>query len=99
MLELLREEQGEGEVAKQEDRHNERNDSDEINRHWRLPQLLAGLDVEKRQAKENDSEKQHRSILQQTLHSGSLSSFRFKGAGQVQEPLSVASGLSIDNGS
>jgi hypothetical protein len=30
MLELLREEQGEGKVAKQEDGHNERNDSDEI---------------------------------------------------------------------
>ena len=83
MLELLREEQGEGEVAEQEDRHNERNDSDEINLHWRLPQLLAGLDVEERQAEENHSEKQHRSILQQTLHSGSLSSFQFNGAGVV----------------
>jgi hypothetical protein len=53
MLELLREEQGEGEVAKKEDRHNEGNDSDEINLHWRLPQLLAGFDVKERQAKEN----------------------------------------------
>jgi hypothetical protein len=53
MLELLREEQGKGEVAKQEDRNYEGNDSDEINLHWRLPQLLAGLDVKKRQAKEN----------------------------------------------
>ena len=85
MLELLREEQGEGKVAKQEDGHNERNDSDEINLHWRLPQLLAGLDVEERQAEENQREKQHRSILQQTLHCGSLSRFRFKGAEQVQE--------------
>ncbi len=99
MLELLREEQGEGKVAKQENGNYERNDSDEINLHWRLPQLLAGLDVKERQAEENQSEKQHRSILQQRLHCGSLSRFRFKGAGQVQEPLSVASSLSIDNGS
>jgi hypothetical protein len=98
MLELLREEQGEGEVAKEEDRHNEGNDSDEINLHWRLPQLLAGLDVKERQAEENYGEKQHRSILQQVLHCGSLSSFRFNGTGLVQEPLSMTSSLSIDNG-
>jgi hypothetical protein len=97
--ELLREKQGEGKVAKQEDRHNERNDSDEINLHWRLPQLLTGLDVEKRQAKENHCEKQHRSILQQSLHYGSLSSFRSKVAGLVQASLSVTPSLSIDNGS
>jgi hypothetical protein len=99
MSELLREEQGEGEVAKQEDGDYERNDSDEINLHWRLPQLLAGLDVKKRQAEENYGEEQHRSILQQTLHCGSLSRFRFNDAGQVQEPFSAPSSLSIDNGS
>jgi hypothetical protein len=99
MLELLREEQGEGEVAKEEDRHNEGNDSDEINLHWRLPQLLAGPDVEERQAKENQREKQHRSILHKTLHCGSLSSFRFKRAGLVQESFSMTPSLSIDNGS
>jgi hypothetical protein len=99
MLKLLREEQGEGKVAKKENRHDERNDSNEINLHWRLPQLLAGLDVEESQTKENHSEKQHRSILQQNLHSRSLSSFRFNSAGPVQEPLSVTPGLSIDNGS
>jgi hypothetical protein len=59
MLELLREEQGEGKVAKQEDGHNERNDSDEINLHWRLPQLLAGLDVEERQGEEGYREQEH----------------------------------------
>jgi hypothetical protein len=57
MLELLREKQGGDEVAKQQNGQNQRNSSDDIHG---LPQLLASLDVEKRQAKENYGEQQHR---------------------------------------
>jgi hypothetical protein len=98
MLELLRIEQGDSQVGQQEDGKDQRDYGHNVNVHGGLPQLLAGLDVEERQTEENYSEEQHRSILQQTLHSGSLSSFRFKRAGLVQEPLSVTSSLSIDNG-
>jgi hypothetical protein len=57
MLELLREKQGGDEVAEQQHGQNQRNSSDDIHG---LPQLLASLDVEKRQAKENYGEQQHR---------------------------------------
>jgi hypothetical protein len=57
MLELLREKQGGDEVAEQQNRQNQRESSDDIHG---LPQLLASLDVEKRQAKENYGEQQHR---------------------------------------
>jgi hypothetical protein len=50
MLELLREKQGGDEVAEQQNRQDQRNDRDGIHG---LPQLLASLDVEKRQAEEN----------------------------------------------
>jgi hypothetical protein len=69
MLELLREEQGEGQVAKKQDGQDQRNYCDDVNLHWRLPQLLAGLDVKKGQYEENNCEQQHRSILQERLHS------------------------------
>jgi hypothetical protein len=68
ILELLREEQGEGQVAKKQDGQDQRNYGDDVNLHGRLPQLLAGLDVEKRQDEENNCEQQHRSILQEALH-------------------------------
>jgi hypothetical protein len=55
--ELLRKEQGGDEVAEQQNRQNQRNSSDDIHG---LPQLLASLDVEKRQAEENYGEQQHR---------------------------------------
>jgi hypothetical protein len=57
MLELLREKQGGDEVAQQQNRQNQRKHGDDIHG---LPQLLASLDVEKRQAEENYREQQHR---------------------------------------
>jgi hypothetical protein len=63
-VELLREEQGEGQVAEQQD--------GQISAMtvmtsicMGLPQLLAGLDVEKRQGEENYGEQQHDCILHQ----------------------------------
>jgi hypothetical protein len=57
MLELLREKQGGDEVAEQQNGQNQRQSSDDIHE---LPQLLASLDVEKRQAEENYGKQQHR---------------------------------------
>jgi hypothetical protein len=57
--ELLREKQCEGQVTQQQDGQNQRNDSDNVNMHRGLPQLLAGLDVEERQGKEDYGEQQH----------------------------------------
>jgi hypothetical protein len=67
MLELLREEQGDGQVTEQQDGKNQHNDSDDRDLHG-LPQLLARLDVEKRQAEENYREQQHRYILHSMSH-------------------------------
>jgi hypothetical protein len=57
MLELLREKQGGDEVAEQQNKQNQRKHGDDIHG---LPQLLASLDVQKRQAEENYGEQQHR---------------------------------------
>jgi hypothetical protein len=65
MSKLLREKQGGDEVAEQQNRQNQRNSSDDIHG---LPQLLASLDVEKRQAEENCREQQHRYILHRRSH-------------------------------
>src|SRR5665213_1382564 len=65
MLELLREKQGGDEVAEQQNRQNQRKHGDDIHG---LPQLLASLDVEKRQAEENYREQQHRYILHSMSH-------------------------------
>jgi hypothetical protein len=62
MSEFLREEQGDGQVSKQQDGQNQDNDGDDVGLHG-LPQLLASLDVEKRQGEENYREQQHRYIL------------------------------------
>jgi hypothetical protein len=54
MSEFLRVEQGEKEIAEEENRnqqHNRRNQT-----HCRSPQLLAGFDVEKRQSEEKRRE-------------------------------------------
>jgi hypothetical protein len=59
MSELLREEQGEGEVGEQQDRNDQSDHSNNIDVHGGLPQLLASLDVEKRQGKENRGEEDH----------------------------------------
>jgi hypothetical protein len=59
MLKLLREEQGERQVAQQKDGQDQRDDGDDVNVHGRLPQLLAGLDVQKGHGKENYGEQQH----------------------------------------
>jgi hypothetical protein len=69
MLEFLREKQGDGQVTKQQDGQNQGSNGDGVDLHG-LPQLLACLDVEKRQAEENYREQQHRHIL----HFGSLDS-------------------------
>jgi hypothetical protein len=63
MLELLRKKQGESQVTQQQNGQNQRNYGDHINLHGRLPQLLASLDVEKRQDKEDYREQQHHHIL------------------------------------
>jgi hypothetical protein len=65
MSKLLREKQGGDEVAEQQNRQNQRKSSDDIHG---LPQLLASLDVEKRQAEENYREQQHRYILHSRSH-------------------------------
>jgi len=57
---FLREEQSEGQMNKQNNSKNERDHGKQIHA---LPQLVACLDVEKRQAKENRREQQHRCIL------------------------------------
>jgi hypothetical protein len=56
MLKLLREEQCESQVTQQKDRQNQSDYCNDVNVHGGLPQLLAGLDVEKRQAEENNRE-------------------------------------------
>jgi hypothetical protein len=60
MLELLREEQGEGQVTQQQDSENQSAYRGDVNVHGGLPQLLAGLDIEERQDEENYRERQHR---------------------------------------
>jgi hypothetical protein len=59
MLELLREKQGEGQVAKQKNGQDQRDNGDYIELHGGLPQLLAGLDVEERQGEEGYREQEH----------------------------------------
>jgi hypothetical protein len=66
MLELLREKQRGDEVAKQQNRQNQRKYRHNIHA---SPQLLASLDVAKRQAEENYREQQHRYILHSKSHS------------------------------
>jgi hypothetical protein len=63
MLELLREKKGKSQIGQQQNGENQRNCRDHVNMHGRLPQLLASLDVEKRQDKENHREQQHHHIL------------------------------------
>ena len=62
MSEFLREEQRDGEIAQQKNGENESDCRNRIDVHG-LPQLLAGLDVEKRQGEENSGEQQHHDIL------------------------------------
>jgi hypothetical protein len=57
-LEFLRVKQGENQVAKQQNGQSQGNSGGDINLHG-LPQLLASLDVEKRQGEENYREQQH----------------------------------------
>ena len=68
--ELLREEQGEGQVTQQQNRQNQCHKGDDVSLHG-LPQLLAGLDVEKRQGEEDYGEQYHPKIL----HRGSRNSW------------------------
>ncbi|MGA2352603.1 MAG: hypothetical protein ABSF70_19375 [Terracidiphilus sp.] len=62
MSELLREKQGDGQVTKEQDGQSQGDEGDRVDLHG-LPQLLAGLDVKKRQTEENYREQQHRYIL------------------------------------
>jgi hypothetical protein len=62
MSELLRIEQGDDQVTKKEDGKDERHHSNRVGLHG-LPQLLASLDVEKRQGEEDSGEQQHPKIL------------------------------------
>jgi hypothetical protein len=59
MSELLRKQQGKGQIGQQKDRNYQRSSGDEVDMHWHLPQLLAGLDVKKRQDEENRGEEKH----------------------------------------
>ena len=67
---LLRIEQGDSQVGQQKDREDQRDYGHNVNVHGGLPQLLAGLDVEKRQDEEDNGERKHDYIL----HIGSRSS-------------------------
>jgi hypothetical protein len=60
MSEFLRIKQGKGQIKQQKNGEDQRNCRDEIHG---LPQLLARLDVEKRQAEKDRREEQHRHIL------------------------------------
>jgi hypothetical protein len=59
---FLREKQRDGEIHHEKNRKNQSGRRDPIHVHG-LPQLLARLDVEKRQGKENNGEKQHDCVL------------------------------------
>jgi hypothetical protein len=56
--EFLREQQGKSQVTQQQDGNHQSESGHKVNVHG-LPQLLAGLDVEKGHAEENGCEKQH----------------------------------------
>jgi hypothetical protein len=73
ILELLRVEQCDCQVGQQKDREDQRDYGNNVNVHGGLPQLLAGLDVKKRQDEEDSGEGEHDYIL----HIGSRSSGRF----------------------
>src|SRR5580698_3091610 len=60
--EFLREEQREGEISQQENRKYQRDCRNPFDVHG-LPQLLACLDVEKRQDEKNYGEQQHHCVL------------------------------------
>jgi hypothetical protein len=62
MSEFLRKEQRDGEINHQENREDESSRRNPIHVHG-LPQLLAGLDVEKRHGEENDGVEQHQCVL------------------------------------
>jgi hypothetical protein len=76
MSEPLREEQGEGEIGEQENRNDQSDHGDDIDVHGGLPQLLAGLDVEKRHGEEDYGEKQHDCILHSRSHFAQAASGR-----------------------
>jgi hypothetical protein len=94
MSEFLREEQGEGQITQKQHGQNQSNDGgDRVGLHG-LPQLLAGLDVEKRQAEENYCKQQHRHIL----HRRSLDSMSGTlGKPPTQDSFWLSPHLSIDN--
>jgi hypothetical protein len=71
MLELLRIEQGDSQIGQQKDGKNQGDYGDNVNLHDGLPQLLAGLDVEKRQDEEDSGEDEHDYILHIGSHSSS----------------------------
>jgi hypothetical protein len=62
MSELLREQHCEGEVDEQENRKKQAGGRNPIHVHG-LPQVLTGLDVEKRHGKENGGEQHHDRVL------------------------------------
>jgi hypothetical protein len=61
--EFLREEQRDGEIAQEQDGNDQGNECDGVDLHGDLPQLLAGLDVKKRQDEERGGEQQHGYVL------------------------------------
>jgi hypothetical protein len=64
--EFLREKQRDGEINQQQNGKDESDCAHKMNVHS-LPQLLAGLDVEKRHGEKNHGEQQHQRILHQKL--------------------------------
>jgi hypothetical protein len=85
MSELLRKEQGKGEVAKQENGEQEGYGGDDVDVHGRLPQPATSRDIEKRQ----DEEKSRIGEHQEVLHGFRFSQFQ-RGALQRSAPSRAA---------
>jgi hypothetical protein len=83
--EFLREKQRHEEIAEKQNRQYQRNRRNQI--HRRLPQLLAGPDVKKRQAEENRREQQHHKVLHRFARNSSFRNLLETYRGQVSAPV------------
>jgi hypothetical protein len=61
--EFLRKQQRDGEIHQQKNGKNEANQRNQVHVFFDLPQLLAGLDVEKRHDEEGGGKQQHEDVL------------------------------------
>ena len=87
--EFLREKKRDGEIHHEKNRENQSGRRNPIHVHG-LPQLFARLDVEERQGKENDGEKQHHCVL----HVGSPSTSQYQ-AGRISRKADSVRGSSV----